>query len=330
MGASATPRPTPAEPHSQPGAALDRALAALSPALPVGVAFSGGADSTALLAAAARRWPGQVRALHVHHGLQAAADAFERQCAQTCLALGLPLHVAHIDARHRAGESPEDAARRARYGALAQLAREQGLHWVLLGQHADDQVETVLLALSRGAGIPGLAAMPAAFGREAISFARPFLGLTGAMLRESLHDASITWIEDPSNADTGFTRNRIRRHLLPALEASFPGFRDTFARSARHAAQAKELLETLAAEDLARMGGAPDIGALQALPRARQANLLRHWLRNSHGALPSAAQLDELLDQVDACRTRGHRIRIKVATGVVQRSGGLLAYSASV
>lgn len=330
MAASTTPRPNPAEgaPADDP---IARALEPFRPALPLAVAFSGGADSTALLFALARRWPGQVHAIHVHHGLQPAADTFERQCEQACAALAVPLHVRRVDARHGPGESPEDAARRARYTALAQAARALRLSTVCLAHHADDQVETLLLALSRGAGLPGLAGMAARFEREGVAFERPLLELPGPALREWLRQRGVPWVEDPSNDDPGLTRNRIRRQLLPALQTCFPGFRQTFARSARHAAQAQELLDALAAQDLAAMGGgSPSITGLQALPRARQANLLRHWLRSAHQVAASAAQLDELLAQVADCRTRGHRIRLKVAGGFVQRAGDRLAYSATI
>jgi tRNA(Ile)-lysidine synthase len=296
------------------------------PPLPLAVAYSGGADSTALLHAARARWGAQVHAIHVHHGLQVAADGFERHCRQACERLALPLHVVRVDARHAAGESPEDAARQARYRALAGVALEQGLRCVLLAQHADDQVETMLLALSRGAGLPGLAAMPAAFERHGMRFERPLLDASARAIRAWLADAGVPFLEDPTNADTSFTRNRIRHDVLPALERAFPQFRETFARSARHAAQAQLLLATLAAQDLAAMGGGPVIAALQPLPRARQANLLRHWLRESHGQSPSAAQLDELLGQVAACTTRGHGLHLKIGGGHVRRAGERLQF----
>jgi tRNA(Ile)-lysidine synthase len=323
MAASRTPRPNPADPQGNPAAA---ALAGLQLPLPLAVAYSGGADSTVLLLAAAQRWPGQVQAIHVHHGLQDAADAFEEHCRQTCATLGIPLQVRRVHARHLPGESPEDAARQARYQALARAARDAGLQAVLLGQHADDQVETLLLALSRGAGLPGLAAMPPVFQRDGMVFVRPLLALGARAIREWIAQQGIAVIEDPTNADTSFTRNRIRHLLLPALEECFPQYRETFARSSRHAAQAQELLETVAVEDLARMGGEPAITALQVLPRARQANVLRHWLRSAHAASASAAQLEELLDQVADCKTRGHQIRIKVGNGFVERQGERLAY----
>lgn len=326
MAASPTPRPKPPDPGGNPAA---QALAGLQLPLPLAVAFSGGADSTVLLLAAAQRWPGQVHAIHVHHGLQEAADAFELHCQHVCRELGVPLHVRRVHARNALGESPEDAARQARYAALARAARDAGLQAVLLGQHADDQVETLLLALSRGAGLPGLAAMPPVFQREGMVFVRPLLALSAHAIREWIAEEGVQVVDDPTNADTSFTRNRIRHLLLPALEECFPQYRETFARSSRHAAQAQELLETVAAEDLARMGGTPAITALQVLPRARQGNVLRHWLRTGHQAQASAAQLEELLEQVDDCRTRGHHIRIKVGDGFVERQGERLRYSSA-
>jgi len=297
---------------------------------PIAVAYSGGADSTALLLAAHARWPGRVLALHVHHGLQAAADGFELHARAFCERHGIALNVRRVDARAAAGQSPEDAARHARYNALAAMALEAGAALVLLAQHLDDQAETVLLALSRGAGLPGLAAMPELFERHGVRFGRPWLGLGAQALRDGLRERGEAFVEDPSNTDARFTRNRIRAQLSPAWAAAFEGYREALARSAAHAAQAQRLLDDLAAIDLAATGEPPAIAALQALSRERQANALRHWLRRAHGVAPSAAQLGELLDQIDACRTRGHRIRIKVAKGLVQRAEDRLAFTPSV
>ena len=294
---------------------------------PVAVAFSAGADSTALLLAAHQRWPGRVMALHVHHGLQAAADDFETHAQAFCALHGIALKVERVQAAHAAGESPEDAARQARYTALARMAQEAEAACVLLGQHADDQAETVLLALSRGAGMPGLSAMAERFERHGTVFGRPLLALSSAALRGWLANAGHAFVEDPSNADQRFTRNRIRAVLMPAWEASFPGFRPMLARSAAHAAQAQRLLDELAVIDQARVGTPPDIRAMQSLSRDRQANVLRHWLRAQANVAASTAQLDELLDQVAACTTRGHRIHLKVASGFVSRGGSRLQFT---
>ncbi len=307
---------------------LAQALQDFQPGLPLAVAYSGGADSTALLLACAERWPGQVSAIHIHHGLQAAADGFELHCREVCARLGVPLQVLRVDARHAPGQSPEEAARSARYVALRQCAdaHDPPIRHIALAQHADDQVETLLLALSRGAGLPGLSAMPARWERDGIHYYRPLLEVSGAELRQGLRTRGEGWIEDPSNADEMYTRNRIRARLLPALEATFPQFRDTFVRSAAHAAQAQRLLDELATEDLTRVGVPPQILALQRLSRERQVNVLRAWLRGSHATAPSAAQLQELLDQVGACTTRGHRIHMKVGSGFVERHGPVLTW----
>lgn len=307
---------------------IEQALADFSPGLPFAVAFSGGADSMALLLACTRRWPGQVRAVHIHHGLQVAADDFEAHCRAMCFRLSVPLAVRRVQAGHAPGQSPEDAARKARYAALADAVHTEwpDVKDVALAQHADDQVETFLIALSRGAGLPGLACMPKHWQRLGLNWHRPVLSIPGAALREWLHSQGQNWVEDPSNADQKFTRNRIRARVLPALAEALPAFRETFARSAAHAAQAQEVLDEVAAQDLAQVDVPPRIQALQTLSRARQALVLRHWLRQHHSTTPSTVQLHELLDQVAACTTRGHRLHLKVGQGFVERDGVRLKF----
>ena len=322
---------------------------------PVAVAYSGGADSTALLLMLARQYPGRVQAIHIHHGLQAAADDFATHCTAFCSALGVPLHVVHVNATAASGQSPEDAARRARYAALSGKIRELNdapaqqnrareaiksvaIKTVAIAQHADDQIETLLLALSRGAGLPGLSAMPARWQRDGIDFVRPLLGMTSHDIRAWLADQGLAarhpggpnsgqgWVEDPTNVDTQFTRNRIRHELIPALDKAFPQFRQTFARSAAHAAEAQSILVQVATEDMVLTGNPPRIAALQGLSPQRQANVLRHWLKSSHQASPSTAQLAELQSQIANCTDRGKQLHIKVASGHVERRGEALAY----
>jgi tRNA(Ile)-lysidine synthase len=307
---------------------VDQAIAEFSPSLPLAVAYSGGADSTALLIACAQRWPGQVAAFHVHHGLQAAGDDFERHCRDICIALTVPLYVQRVDARHAQGESPEAAARHARYKAFEVLAQvnkaSKAIQSIAVAQHADDQVETLLLALSRGTGLSGLSAMPACWQRDGLTYYRPLLEVSSAAIRDWLAEQGASFIEDPSNVDERYTRNRIRARLMPALQACFPQFRETFARSSAHAAQAQVLLEEVAAEDLARVGVPPVIASLQALSQARQANVLRHWLRTVHQTTPTTAQLAALMHQIAACKTRGHQLRLKVGQGYCVRLGKVL------
>ena len=306
---------------------VDAALAAFAPPLPLAVALSGGADSVSLLTACARKWPGQVVAWHVNHGLQASASRFESHCRAVCAQLQVPLAVRAVHAHSAPGQSPEDAARRARYQAFDALAPETtgcgAIKSVVLAQHADDQVETLLLALSRGAGLAGLSAMPAHWRRHGVDYYRPWLAVAGADIRAWAQAQGLTWVEDPTNVDQRYTRNRIRARLMPVLRDVFPQFLDTFARSAAHAAQAQAMIDEVAASDLqalGEMGAIIPVRPLQALSRPRQAHALRHWLKTSFGVVPSTAQLQELLDQVAACTTRGHRIRLKVGHGFVQGS----------
>ena len=311
---------------------IEQAMQAFHPQLPLGVAYSGGADSTALLLQCARRWPGQVVALHINHGLQAAAADFEAHCQRTCTALNVPLRVQAVQVLNSPGQSPEDAARNARYQGLLALAegseQQPRLPAIALAQHADDQIETLLLALSRGAGVAGLSAMPMAWSRAGVALYRPLLHVAGAAIRNWIAEEQIAIIQDPSNADERFTRNRIRARVMPVLQTAFPQLLDTWSRSAAHAAQAQNLLDEIAREDLQRIlrvhDRLPLIKALQTLSPQRQANTLRHWLKTAYGAIPSTAQLHELQRQIKACTTRGHRLHIKVGAGFVQRSGAVL------
>ena len=331
---------------------------ALDPGLqsPLAVAYSGGADSTALLMMCAEQFPGQVQAIHIHHGLQAAADDFAAHCQAFCQHLGVPLHILHVKANNASGESPEDAARKARYGAMvekiAEINRNLADKWpksateyaqaaiknIAIAQHADDQVETILLALSRGAGLPGLSGMPAVWQRGGLTFVRPLLHIAAKDIRSWLAARGLQarmpgaanlgqgWVEDPTNLDTQFTRNRIRHNLLPALEKTFPQFRETFARSARHAAQANAFITIEAIKDIATIGNPPMIAALQKLDIQRQTHALRYWLKSAYGVTPSAAQLAELVRQVAHCTHAGKQIHLKIASGTVTRQLGVLHY----
>lgn len=293
---------------------------------PLVVAFSGGADSTALLHVAQQCWPHAVHAVHINHGLQAAATDFERHCQQVCTTWGVPLRVVRPHIRVHPGDSLEAVAREHRYAALTDAARAVNASAVWLAHHADDQLETLLLALSRGAGVPGLAAMPSTWVVDGQPFGRPWLAVPGAALQAHVASHSLPHMEDPTNADLRFTRNRIRQRLLPVLREVFPSLAQTAARTARHCAQASRLLDGLAADDLQAVGEPPRIQALRALPADRLANALRLWLRRHSAQGPSAAQLEQLMKQVLAATTRGHRLDLRVAQGKVCRVGDGLKY----
>jgi tRNA(Ile)-lysidine synthase len=303
----------------------------------VAVAYSGGADSTALLVEEAR-WtvahggPSStpVWALHVHHGLQPAADAFVDHCRAFCEEMNRQVQtglcVAHARVQAPGGASIEAQAREARYDALAGLARENRIDTVLLAQHADDQAETLLIALGRGAGMAGLAGMAPSFAHGGVHFARPMLDVAAPAVRRWLVDAQLPFLDDPSNWDERHTRNRLRHQLIPVLERALPDFRTTFARTARLAHQAQQLLDEFAVEDLGRVGDPPAIRALQGLSPDRQANLLRCWLKRRHATIGSEAQMLALVGVVRRCTTRGHGIHIKVGQGYVERDGERLTY----
>jgi tRNA(Ile)-lysidine synthase len=159
-----------------------------------------------------------------------------------------------------------------------------------------------------------------------ITYHRPFLQLSADQIKDWLRAQGIGWIEDPTNTDTKYTRNKIRSDVIPSIAKAFPSFRQTFARSARHAAQAQTLLDELALEDLKITGNPPKIKQLQTFSAERQANALRFWFK-SQGTSASDAQMSELLSQIDRCKTAGHQIEMKLGTGFVRKSGAALAWS---
>jgi len=306
--------------------ALSNALDAFKPQLPLAVAYSGGADSTALLGACHFKWPGQVHAVHINHGLQAAAIDFETHARAFCLERHIPLIVVSVNAEHASGQSPEDAARRARYQAIEEaLLHNWGgqVRDVALAQHAQDQIETVILALSRGAGLPGLSGMRAHWVKGGVNFHRPILQVSGEDLREYNRMHGLLWVEDPTNVDIRYTRNRIRHNILPPLQESFPEVASMLCRSAKHMAQAQRLLDELAAMDLVSVGNPPHIKALQTFGIDRMGNVLRHWLA-SQACQASDAQMQELMRQIRDCQTRGHQIELKVGSSRVLRQGETL------
>ncbi|HKK05164.1 MAG TPA: tRNA lysidine(34) synthetase TilS [Gammaproteobacteria bacterium] len=286
-----------------------RVLSALNE-LPVAsryrVAFSGGLDSTVLLHTLVQALDNPARrlaAVHVHHGLHGQAEAWAAHCERVCVDWAIPCRILRVDARPAAGESPEAAARRARYAALAQvLAPGEGL---LTAHHQDDQAETLLLQLLRGAGSKGLAGMPLCAPFAGGWLGRPLMEWSRGQLREYAERYGLVWVDDPSNADTGVARNALRHRILPRLAEHWPGAAHTLARAARHQAEAAELLVELAEADLA-LAGTPDGGlsitALDPLSPARRRNLIRHWLHERGLAVPDSAHLQRILEEVIEAR----------------------------
>lgn len=267
------------------------------------VAFSGGLDSTVLLHAMAALRPrlgAGLCAVHVNHGLQAAAADWARQCQEVCDGLGVQLRNIGVDARPASGESPEAAARHARYDALRALT-EAG-DCLLTAHHQDDQAETVLLQLLRGSGVAGLAAMPAQTPFAAGWHARPLLDLSRDELQAYAAAHALRWIDDPSNFDTGLRRNYLRHEILPRLRQQWPAFARTLSRSAAHNAETARLLDEIGAEDFAVVAGPKaatlSIDALMQLSPERLNNVVRYWLRALELPLPSTAHLERLHEDI--------------------------------
>ena len=253
------------------------------------VAYSGGLDSTVLLHAlctsAARAAP--IVAVHVHHGLHPDADRWEAHCRRFAAQLGVAYIERRIEIPASDRRGPEGAARAARYAALAELV-QAGDH-LLTAHHEEDQAETLLLNLLRGSGAAGLAGIGAVqpFGNGRLL--RPLLDVPRAALEAYAAAHTLEWCEDPSNADTRYDRNFLRREILPALRRRWPAVTARLARSARLLGETSELQDALAAVDLAALGGEParlEAAALAQLSPARQRNVLRYAIRRR--GLPAA------------------------------------------
>lgn len=284
--------------------AASRTPATADPPPRIAVAYSAGRDSTALLHATATAAVGQgveVLALHVHHGLSAHADDWlahaQRQCARWARQ-GLPvcLSAQRLTGKPAPGESVEAWARRERYRALREMALQGGAIVVLLAHHQRDQAETLLLQALRGAGVAGLAGMPQTIEREGVTWARPWLQQPRSAIEAYVRHHRLRFVDDDSNEQPRFARNRLRLDAWPALVTAFPQAEASLADAATWAAQATEALAELASMDLAVLADAKGLklAAWQALSVARRVNALRVWLQREGGALPSSALLQRL------------------------------------
>jgi tRNA(Ile)-lysidine synthase len=303
-------------------AAIERCAAARAAAPAWLAGFSGGLDSTALLLALAdcreRASLPPLSAVHVHHGLHPAADAWADHCASLCARLGVPLTVRRVRVVQR-GQGPEAAAREARYGVFSALLPADGV--LFLAHHRDDQVETVFLRLLRGAGPEGLAGMPAQRALGGGTLLRPFLDLPRHTLRAYVESRGLSWVDDPGNDDPGPDRNYLRREILPRLERRWPGYRDTVARAAGHLAlAARDPREPLVTRcnDFGDPG--VDLDELLAAGEAA-ARCLRQWLRG-HGCAPGPSRpLLEFLRQLREAAP-GRAPRLEGAGWTLQRFRG--------
>ncbi|WP_296809031.1 tRNA lysidine(34) synthetase TilS [Thiocapsa sp.] len=286
---------------------LAEALRRLGPSGDYWIAFSGGTDSTALLhAAAALRDDsrGALRAIHIDHGLHPDSPLWSDHCRRICDALGVQLVVRRLNLKPISGESLEAMAREARYRVLADMLRPGDL--MLTAHNQDDQAETLLLALLRGSGVHGLAAMPREAELGQGRLVRPLLDIPRETLERYVRAFGLTCIEDPSNASVRMDRNYLRNSVVPLLRARWPGLSATLSRSAGHCAETARLVDGLAAELMDACAGAYSgtlgIRALGALERSRCKAVLRLWLRRRGFALPDMRHLARILDEVLTAR----------------------------
>lgn len=281
------------------------------------IALSGGLDSTVLLHLLAnlanlaqQHTLPPLHVIHVHHGLQAAADAWPEHCRRLCKALKLPLQV--IEVQVQPGASLEQQARAARYTAFEQVL--QAGEVLLTAQHREDQAETLLFRLLRGAGLRGLTAIPTHRPLGLGELVRPMLDCSRSQLLTYARAHSLQWIEDPSNTDSRYSRNFLRHQVFPSLALHWPQAAANMARSAVHLSEAQGLLDEVAEQDLGAASAPSDFDwlglpslALEPLRRlspARQRNALQYWLV-AYTRLPDSrhwAGWDSLRDAGDDAR----------------------------
>jgi tRNA(Ile)-lysidine synthase len=290
------------------------------------VALSGGVDSSVLvhaMASLARITRCPLRAVHVDHGLQADSTLWARSCRALCRAAGVPLTVVSLERAVPSGASVEAVARDLRYAALAAELRPD--EWLLTAHHGDDQLETVLIQLLRGAGISGLAAMPPRARLGQGWHARPLLGFDRAQIAAYAARHGIAAIQDPMNASLRFDRGWLRVRVLPALRERWPAAATTVSRSAGHAAEAARVLAEVAAEDAAGAirDGCLSLAALAGLGPGRRVNLVRWWLRQAGLRPPPAARLASAMSAFLSARVDARPL-LRWPDGEVRRYRGHL------
>lgn len=261
------------------------------------LAYSGGLDSQVLLHALSQLLPvARLRAIHINHSWHVDAVKWAELCQHTCEKLGIYCEVITVDARPKAGESPEAYARQARYKAIAK--RIPAGDYLLTAHHRDDQAETLLLQLLRGSGLRGLASMPFCQPFAKAYLMRPLLKFSRTELHEYAKAQQLIWIEDSSNMDLRFNRNFIRHQVLTCIQQRWPQANNTLARTTENISEAHCLLEEIAYEDWRTVRGPVlnilIISCLLGLSAARRRNVLRYWLSRLNFPIPSQKQLQQI------------------------------------
>ncbi|MDP3331183.1 MAG: tRNA lysidine(34) synthetase TilS, partial [Methylococcaceae bacterium] len=277
----------------------------LTPANPVGrifVAYSGGVDSHVLLhlCACSPSLKDKITAVYVHHGLQAAAESWPEHCQQIAAALGVDFQLLRVNAHATSGQSPEEAARDARYTAFKALLKEGDV--LLVGQHREDQLETVLLQLFRGAGLAGLSGMPErmAFGQGMLL--RPFLNIAKQTINDYARQQQLSWVEDPTNQCSDYDRNFLRKEVLPLLKQRWPAIDKTVSRSASHCSESQGLVNEIAEQFFEQVFNQADqtliISQLHLKSLVHQKLIIRQWFAQIGLKMPSQDLVGRILDEV--------------------------------
>ena len=288
----------------------------LLPSQPIYVAYSGGVDSQVLLHALSQLHSRElieqhITACHIHHGLNSKADEWQQFCLQQAQQRGVAFKTQNVEVTAKKQHSIEALAREARYQALTQMVPAQSL--LLTGHHQDDQAETLLLALKRGAGISGLSAMQSQTSLFGLSVIRPLLNVSRAEIEAYASDNGLVHIEDDSNADQRFDRNFIRHSVLPLLQSRWPSIVQTMNRSSHHCDESQLILNEVAVDDIQQIeveAGALSVTKLSELSKARFNNALRYYLKQGFSENPSSGQLLQIAQQCLAGQDKTPEIKL--------------------
>ena len=276
------------------------------------VGYSGGVDSHVLLhlLASLPEFKNKITAVYVHHGLQTCADDWAVHCQNCAETLGVKFKELRVNGQAAAGESPEEAARNARYQAFKEILTEADV--LLFAQHRNDQLETVLLQLFRGAGLKGLSGMPTKSPFAAGVLLRPLLDVSQEEIKQYALQHQLQWIEDPSNQDTQFDRNFLRQEVMPLLEQRWPSLDKTVARVAGHCAEAQTVLSANAKEQMLRLYEQQKrcllISGLFQHDVLMQQWIVREWLDYLGVRMPSVKVLRAILQDILAARQEANPI----------------------
>lgn len=276
-------------------------LAHIKPGDHLTIALSGGVDSVVLLdilTVLSKQIPFTLSAVHVNHGISSNANRWSRFCCDLCRAYGISIYIAYLQIKKETGVSLEAIAREERYRVFSRMSAD----FIVVAQHLDDQAETLLLQLFRGAGIRGLSAMPVLRKQSAIApqILRPLLESSRHSIEDYAQQNKLRWINDESNDDTAFNRNFLRHDILPLLKKRYPNYPKTLLRSSRHFSEASQLHDELAAMDSENCdaSGLLQIDRIRKLSFARAKNLLRYTLAQQGAMLPSTAKLEDIANQL--------------------------------